>query len=145
MEDRRPTMDQKQRLLSQVPFFSGLKARDLDAIAHASDEIDAKPGKVLAAQGSAGHEFYVIVEGTVSVERDGQHLRDLGAGDTFGELALVARIPRTATVTCTTPCRLIVLGSREFNALRLDHPEIESGMLRVVAQRLADLEADRAH
>ena len=138
-------MDQKQRLLSQVPFFAGLKSRDLDAIAHASDEIDAKPGKVLAAQGSAGHEFYVIVEGTVSVERDGEHLRDLGAGDTFGELALVARIPRTATVTCTSPCRLIVLGAREFNALRLDHPEIESGMLRVVAQRLAALEADRAH
>ena len=138
-------MDQKQRLLSQVPFFAGLKSRDLDAIAHASDEIDAKPGKVLAAQGSAGHEFYVIVEGTVSVERDGEHLRDLGAGDTFGELALVARIPRTATVTCTSPCRLIVLGAREFIALRLDHPEIESGMLRVVAQRLADLEADRAH
>jgi len=138
-------MDQKQRLLSQVPFFAGLKSRDLDAIAHASDEIDAKPGKVLAAQGTAGHEFYVIVEGTVSVERDGEHLRDLGAGDTFGELALVARIPRTATVTCTSPCRLIVLGAREFNALRLDHPEIESGMLRVVAQRLADLEADRAH
>jgi len=138
-------MDQKVDAIGRLPIFAKLSKRDLESLAANSEEIDEPAGKVLAAQGSYATEFFVIVSGAVSVERDGRHLRDLGPGDHFGELSLLAHIPRTATVTCTTPTRLIVLGSREFAALRLDHPDIENCLLREVAQRLATLERDRAH
>ena len=80
-----------------------------------------------------------------SVERDGVALREMGPGASFGELALLANIARTATVTTTTPSRLVIIGAREFAALRHDHPEIESSLLKTVAERLAKLEQDRPH
>ena len=138
-------MDQKVEAIGRLPIFAKLSRRDLEALAANSEEIDEPPGKVLAAQGTYGTEFFVIVSGAASVERDGRHLRDLGPGDHFGELSLLAHIPRTATVTCSAPSRLIVLGSREFAALRMDHPDIENCLLREVAERLATLEPDRAH
>ena len=138
-------MDQKLALLKQLPLFANFNDHDLVALGRTSDEIDVPAGKVLASQGHYGAEFYVIVDGTVKVERDGQHLRDLGPGESFGELALIANIARTATVTCITPCRLIMLGAREFDALRRDHPDIEANILRTMAERLARLESDRPH
>ena len=96
-------MDQKVDAIGRLPIFAKLSKRDLEALAANSEEIDEPAGKVLAAQGTYATEFFVIVSGAVSVERDGQHLRDLGPGDHFGELSLLAHIPRTATVTCTAP------------------------------------------
>ena len=138
-------MDPKVALIGGLPLFRSLGRRDLEALGANSEEIDAPAGKVLATQGSHGQEFFVISSGAASVERDGVHVADLGPGDYFGELALIAAIPRTATVTCTEPTRLIVLGNREFAALRMDHPEIELCLLRTVAERLARLEDDRPH
>jgi CRP/FNR family transcriptional regulator, cyclic AMP receptor protein len=145
VEARPPTMDQKLELLKQIPLFAQLNDHDLQALGQNCEEIDVPAGKVLASQGHYGSEFFVIVDGTVSVERDGQHLRDLGPGESFGELALIANIARTATATCVTPCRLFVLPAREFNVLRRDHPEIEARILHTMAERLARLEADRPH
>jgi CRP-like cAMP-binding protein len=138
-------MDQKVDAIGRLPIFAKLPRRDLEALAANSEEVDEPVGKVLTTQGSQGSEFFVIMSGAASVERDGRHLNDLGPGDHFGELALLARIPRTATVTCTAPTRVLVLGSREFAALRMDHPEIENCLLREVAERLAALETDRAN
>lgn len=138
-------MDQKVDVLGHLPLFAHLGRRDLEALAAQCEEVDVAAGKVLAEQGRSGSEFFMLVDGAVSVERDGEHLRDLGPGDSFGELALLANIPRTATVTTTRPSRLIVLGAREFASLRLDHPEIETRLLRTVAERLASLEPDRPH
>jgi CRP-like cAMP-binding protein len=138
-------MDQKVALIGGLPLFSKLNRHDLEALGSRAEEIDVPAGKVLAAQGGYGTEFFVIADGTVSVERDGRVVNQLGPGDHFGELALIADIPRTATVTTTAPSRLIVLGAREFKALRMDHPDIELCLLREVAARLASLEGDRPH
>jgi CRP-like cAMP-binding protein len=105
-----------------------------------ADEVDLPAGRVAARQGSSGDEFFVIIDGTVRIERDGQHLRDLGPGDFFGELALLGKVGRTATATCVTACRLLVVGHREFHELLTRFPTIQGAVLESVAKRIARLE-----
>ena len=133
-------MDQKLELLSKVPLLAGLDRRGLEEVGRLADEVDLPVGRVAARQGSSADEFFVIVDGTVRIERDGEHLRDLGPGDFFGELALLGKVPRTATATCTTACRLLVIGHREFHTLLSDFPTIQGAVLEAVAQRIARLE-----
>jgi CRP-like cAMP-binding protein len=138
-------MDKKLTLLSAVPLLAGLERKDLEKVGQLTDEVELPVGRVVARQGAGADEFFVIVEGTVSIERDGRHLRDLGPGDFFGELAMLGKVARTATVTCTTPCRLLVVGHREFNALLSDYPSIQGAVLHAVAQRIVRLEPDQPH
>ena len=133
-------MDRKLELLARVPLLSGLDRKDLERVGSICDQVDLPAGRTVARQGEYGSEFYVIVEGSASVERDGQHLADLGAGDFFGELALLAHIQRTATVKTTAPSSLIVVGAREFRALLDDQPRIVKTLLQVVAERVARTE-----
>ena len=138
-------MDQKVELLSKVPLLAGLSRKDLEQVAQISDEVDLPAGRVLMKQGSYGSEFFVIISGNVRVERDGQVLRELGAGDFLGELALLGNIARTATATCVDDGRFLVLGHREFNSLLTQYPNIQSTVLHAVAQRMARLEPDQPH
>ena len=134
-------MDQKLELLSKVPLLDGLDRRGLEEVGRLADEVDLPAGRVAARQGSSGDEFFVIIDGTVRIERDGQHLRDLGPGDFFGELALLGKVGRTATATCVTACRLLVVGHREFHELLTRFPTIQGAVLESVAKRIARLEA----
>ena len=86
-------------------------------IAQQADELDVREGKVLTKQGDIGHEFFVIEEGTADVEQDGKRIAQMGPGDFFGELALLAEDRRTATVTATSPMTVIVLTRADFRAL----------------------------
>lgn len=138
-------MDRKLELLTKVPLLAHVDRKGVEQISRIADEVDIAAGKVIAAQGSHGTEFFVILDGTVSVEHDGRHLADLGPGDFFGELALVANVARTATVTATSASRLLVLGRREFRALLADHPTIQSAVLDAVAARWAATEASHPH
>ncbi len=138
-------MDEKLQLLSKVPLLAGLDRKDLEQVGRLADEVDLPEGRVVARQGTSGEEFFVIIEGTVRIERDGEHLRDEGPGDFFGELAMLGKVPRTATATCVTPCRLLVVGHREFNSLLSNYPSIQGAVLHAVAQRIAKLEPNKAH
>jgi len=138
-------MDQKVELLSKVPLLAGLSRKDLEQVAQISDEVDLPAGRVLMKQGDYGSEFFVIIKGSVRVERDGQVLRELGSGDFLGELALLGDIARTATATCVTDGRLLVLGHREFHSLMDAYPDIQKIVLQTVAQRMARLEPDQPH
>ena len=113
-------MDQKLAMLSKVPLFAGLSSHDLTELGRLVDEVDVKQGKVLAQEGAPGHEFFVIIEGTIAISKGDKHLRDLGPGDHFGELAMIAKVPRTATAIASTPATLLVLGHREFSEIRGD-------------------------
>lgn len=132
-------MDQKLSMLSKVPLFADLGERDLAEVGRLADEVTVPAGKVLAAEGSGGHEFFVIVEGTVAITKGSKHLADLGAGDFFGELAMIANVPRTATATASTETRLLVVAHREFTTLMSDQPRIRDKVMVAVARRLADL------
>jgi len=138
-------MDQKVELLSKVPLLAGLSRKDLEQVAQISDEVDLPAGRVLMKQGSYGSEFFVIIDGSVRVERDGQVLREMGPGDFLGELALLGNIARTATATCVDDGRFLVLGHREFNSLLTEYPNIQTTVLHAVAQRMARLEPDQPH
>ena len=76
-------MDQKLEMLSKVPLFAGLSSRDLAEIGRLVDEVDVREGKVLAKEGAPGHEFFVILDGTVAISKGDKHIRDLGSGETF--------------------------------------------------------------
>lgn len=138
-------MDRKLELLARVPLLSGLDRKDLERVGSIADQVDLAAGRTVARQGEYGSEFYVIVDGAASVERDGQHLTDLGPGAFFGELALLAHIQRTATVTTTAPSSLLVIGAREFRALLDDQPRIVRTLLQVVAERVARTEQAHSH
>lgn len=136
--------DKKLQLLATVPIFARLSRRDLERVGQLVEEIDVPAGKVLMRQGATGDEFFLIVEGSVRVERDGRILKKRGQGEFVGEIALIDEGPRTATVTCETPCRMLVLAHREFHTLLSEHPEIQLLVLKTLAERVRHLEPDQA-
>jgi len=138
-------MDEKLTLLSKVPLLAGLDRKELEEVGRLADEVSLPEGRVVAREGTSGEEFFVIIDGTVRIERAGERLADLGPGDFFGELAMLGKVPRTATATCTTACRMLVLAHREFNTLLSSYPGIQNAVLHAVAQRIARLETSQAH
>ena len=127
----------KVDLIRKVPLFSQLSRAEVNEVAKIADEIDVKADKVLTREGDRGNEFFVILDGAAVVHRGGRKVRMLGAGDFFGEIALVSRSPRTATVTTTVPTDLLVITGTSFRAL-LDHsPRIQLRVLEALADRLA--------
>jgi CRP-like cAMP-binding protein len=128
--------DAKVDLIRHVPLFSRLSRSDLREVASLVDEVDMPEGKMLTREGDAGHEFFVLVDGTAAVNRDGREIATMKPGDFFGELALVSDRPRTATVTTTSPARLLVLDERAFRGLMLDNSDFHSKILGAVCDRL---------
>lgn len=132
-------MDQKLTLLSKVPLFADLGERDLTEVGRLADEVTVPAGKVLAEEGTGGHEFFVIVEGTVAITKGSKHLADLGPGEFFGELAMIGHVPRMATATASTPATLLVVAHREFTTLLSEQPGIRDKVMVAVARRLSEL------
>jgi CRP-like cAMP-binding protein len=129
--------DRKIDLMRRVPLFSGCSQRELRQIAALADEIDFPEGRELIREGDRGREFFVVVEGTADVRRGGRRIDTLGPGDFAGEMALLTRTPRNATVKTTSPVRALVLAEREFRSL-LDHsPQVQVKVLLALAERLA--------
>jgi CRP/FNR family transcriptional regulator, cyclic AMP receptor protein len=123
-------------LLKQVPLFAGCSKAELREVALSTDEIDLRDGHVLTREGRAGREFFILVEGTASVTQDGKEIAELGGGDWFGEIALLTHRPRTATVTATSPVRVLVLTDRAFRRVVETMPRIALKVLASVGQRL---------
>jgi CRP-like cAMP-binding protein len=90
--------DQKIDLLKKVPMFSSLSNRHLIEIAKHAESVSVKTGRVLTRQGARGVEFFFIVEGKALVQKNGKAIRKLTSGDFFGEISLIDREPRTASV-----------------------------------------------
>ena len=126
----------KVELIKGVPLFSECSRKELDEIAGIADEIDLREGKELTREGRPGREFLVLVEGSADVKKGSRRINQLGPGDFFGEISLVTRRPRTATVVATSPVRALVITDRSFRTL-LDHqPEIQGKVMSALAARL---------
>jgi len=136
------SQDTKVEGLKGVPLFEGLSHKELVQLERVCEDLEVEPGKVLCQEGEVGHEFFVIVDGTVQVTRQGRPVATLGGGDFLGEIALVTELPRTATVTAETPVRLFVLTGREFHAVLDQNPKVERKVLRTLARRLAATSSD---
>jgi CRP-like cAMP-binding protein len=127
--------------LKQLPLFADLPTKQLGRIASWADEIDLPAGKQLIEQGTFAHEFFLITEGTAEVLHDGKHLANLGPGDFFGEIALLEGHRRTASVVTTSPVRVVVMFSREFDAMDRELPEVAERIRQeMLARRREHLE-----
>ena len=135
--------DTKVDALRQAPLFEGLSRKQLAQIARLSDDLDVPAGTVLCREGSRGEEFFVIVDGSAEVSRDGRRIATVSAGEFFGEIALIERVTRTATVTAVTPLRFFVISDRAFESVLDTDPTIERTVLRAMARRLLALAGDR--
>ena len=123
-------------MISKVPLFSGLSKRELARVGSIADEIDFQEGKVLIREGERGREFFILLEGSAEVRRDGKLLATHKAGKFFGEIALVSKLPRVATVTTTSAVRALVINEHDFRALLKQSPQISLKVLEAVASRL---------
>ena len=124
--------------LAKVPMFSECTKRELQAIVRAAKEVSHPDDHVIAREGDRGVGFFLILEGSAKVTIGGKTRARLGPGDFFGEVALLDRGPRTATVTSTSPIRLIGITAWVFRGLLEEHPAIALKMLEVVARRLRE-------
>ena len=122
--------------LGRVPLFSGLSRRELEAIVRAGKEVEHREGHVIAREGDRGVGFFLVLEGEAKVSRGGKGLAKLKPGDFFGEISLLDRGPRTATVTATTRIRLLGVTAWVFRGLLVEYPSIAMKLLEVVAARL---------
>ena len=127
--------------LAGVPLFHGLSRGDLQQVAQAGDQVRSEAGSELVTEGRVGREFFLILDGEATVRRGDTEVATLGPGRYFGELALLHRGPRSATVTAKTDLELFVLGQREFAGLVDSVPGLAAKLLTGLAQRLREADA----
>lgn len=127
--------------LGSIGLFSALSKKELQRVARSSDEVKVPSGHELARQGDVGREMFVIVSGEATVKRNGRKITTIGPGAAVGELSLLDRGPRTATVTCDTDCTVLVLGAREFTALLDEVPGLTHKVLARLAAWVRDLDS----
>ena len=126
----------KIELLKRVPLFERCSKSELQRIASLADEVNLPAGRSLTREGERGQEFVILVEGKAEVRRKGRLLRGLSGGDFLGEIALVADVPRTATVTTLTPVDILLLTARDFRTLLREVPSLQPKVLYALAMRL---------
>jgi CRP-like cAMP-binding protein len=129
--------DTKIDLIKGVPLFSGASKSELAEVAAIADEVDLPADKTLISEGEPGREFFVLIEGTADVTQGGSKIRTMGPGDFFGEIALVSKAPRTATIKTTSPVRALVITDRAFRQLLESSPPMAVTVLTALAERLA--------
>lgn len=123
--------------LAEVPLLHGLSKRELEWVARLSTAIELPAGSLLAQQGEAGTEFFLVLEGDVEVVQSGVLVAVRGAGSPLGEVALLGDRPRTATLVAQTPVRLQVASQREFVGLLAEVPALSDRLHVTMAERLA--------
>jgi CRP/FNR family cyclic AMP-dependent transcriptional regulator len=129
-------MDSKLELLRGVPLFADLDERDLQAVGVLAREVNLPAGATLMAEGDPGDAFFVIVEGTVRIEKSGRQIRSMTAGGFLGEIALLDDRPRTATAVAVTDCRLLRLEQHEFDRLVETFPTVHAKVRAAITRRL---------
>jgi CRP/FNR family transcriptional regulator, cyclic AMP receptor protein len=126
--------------LRNVPLFSSCSTKDLQKIARASDELDVPAGHVICDQGQMGREAFVLMSGSATVRRNGKKVTTLGPGSVVGELSLLDRGPRTATVVTDTDTTLLVIDQRHFAGVIDEVPALAHKILAALAGRIRDFD-----
>lgn len=126
------------RTLEGIGAFSGLSKDELQKLAGWTVEVEVPEGEELLKEGRLAHEFFVIEDGSAEVRQDGERIAELGAGDFFGEIALLEGGTRTASVIASTPLRLIVMSAQEFRRMEQELPAVADRVRAAVRARLSD-------
>ena len=121
--------------LAAIPLFSKLNETDLAVAAGAATEQEVAAGEEIVTEGDFGYALYAIESGDAEVTVDGGRIATLGPGDIFGEKAVLVSGRRTATVTATSPMRLIALFKRDVWALERQAPETATRLRALIEER----------
>ncbi len=121
--------------LKKIPVFADLSEDELGHIAALAAEVSVPASKELVREGDYSYDVLAIEEGTASVDRDSEHIADLGPGDVFGEMGVLQREQRNATVVATSPMLLVTLTSWDIRRLQKTAPKAVAHLRDVVAQR----------
>jgi len=137
----------KLEVLKRMPLFKHLTYKELVRIMNLTEVREYSPGERIIAEGSPGHEMFVILSGTARLHKDEATITTLKRGDHFGEMALVDRSPRSASVTAEElPVRLLAIRRTDFYELIRKEPQISVKLLwsfvQVLNQRLRKTTAD---
>jgi len=131
-------------LLARFTLFAGLSPEELARVAKLTEEVEVASGTVLTHEGRYEGWFYLVVAGTVEIERGGVAVDTVGAGGFVGEISLLDAGPRTATATTLTPCELLQLNNRQFDALLEANPAIRDTLRATMEDRLARIDREAA-
>jgi CRP/FNR family cyclic AMP-dependent transcriptional regulator len=137
--------DTKLELLRRVPLFAGCRGGSLERIGQLADEVDVPDGYQLMREGEFGKEFFLIVEGTVRIDRGGKPINRLGPGEFLGEIALIDHGRRTATAVTDGSAKLLVITEQGFHSLLDDSPAISLEVMKALGERVRHLEPDAPH
>ena len=133
-------------VLARVPLFAGVSKRHLGRIARAATTRRfSATTRILHVDDPGGKTFYVILDGQVSVLRNGRRIARLGPGEEFGEMALLTDSPRTATVVADTDVTVMCLSRSAFNKVLKSEPAVSVALLRTLAERLRVSERSHSH
>ena len=126
-------MDESE--LRSIPLFESLTTEERRAIAPHADEIEVPEGTELVRQGDFAYEFFVIEEGTAEVKRDGERVAELGPGDFLGEMGIVGKVVRNATVVTTAPARVVVMTEQALRSMARTNPAVADRITAAVEKR----------
>lgn len=149
MARSRTSMSPMERVLAlrKIPLFAGLSPVDLQRLAGIAEERTYANGEIIAAEGELGEELHIVITGTVLVTReDGggtATVASRGPGDVVGEMSIISRAPRIASLVAEGDVRTVRIGNREFGSMIRERPEVSLAVMRVLAERLAAATADR--
>lgn len=132
--------DGKVDRLREVYLFSLCSDKDLKKIAGIADQVDYGAGHVLCAEGQLAQECYVLIEGEAEVRIGGRVISTVGPGTSVGEMGLINRKPRSATVVTTTPLSAYVIDGRRFTRLLEESPAVCLALLQELSDRLRSLD-----
>ena len=121
--------------LERMPLFRGIDRKELQRIAGEFDDATYLAGHGILTEGMSGPEFFVILEGTASVQIDGDEVATLGPGDFFGEVAALDGGPRTASVRAETQLRCVTLPVNGLRQFLLEHPVVAVNLVPEIARR----------
>jgi CRP-like cAMP-binding protein len=136
-----PPRSELQQFVRAVPLFAGLLPSEVDRVALVMRPVEFATGEVICTEGEPGHEFFVLARGEVGIEHGGETVAKLHPGAHFGELALLDRGPRSATVRALADCQLYVLPDASFAAVLNEVPALAQKLLAALARRLREAEA----
>ncbi|MBV8301905.1 MAG: cyclic nucleotide-binding domain-containing protein [Candidatus Dormibacteraeota bacterium] len=129
--------------LERMPLFRGIDRKELQRIAGEFDDATYLAGHGILTEGMSGPEFFVILEGTASVQIDGDEVATLGPGDFFGEVAALDGGPRTASVRAETQLRCVTLPVNGLRQFLLEHPVVAVNLVPEIARRFRDATSKR--
>jgi len=128
-------------LLSRVPLFEGLSKKELEAVLRSSSEVEHDAGHNIVTEGGGAAGFHLMLAGEATVLQGGREKRTLGAGDFFGEIALIDGGPRSATVRADTRVRTLSITAWDFKPLLSEHPDMAHKVMVELCRRIRAAEA----